>query len=104
MKINPKNFDLNPAAPASRSAVVRPADAQCQRVRDEIEAEFGQLRDTRGQMVKLALNEAELAAWQTPFPHLVFPLLAKEKVLAVAAWVERQDALLHRSPTQSFDA
>jgi len=34
-----------------------------------------------------ALNEAEAAAWQTMFPHLVFPALATEKVQAAIAWM-----------------
>ena len=42
------------------------------------------------QMLRLALNEAEALAWQTPFPHLFFPDLAAEKVRAVAEWSRRQ--------------
>jgi hypothetical protein len=44
-------------------------------------------------VLKLALNEAEALAWQTAYPHLVFPVLASEKVEAVAAWNRHQKAI-----------
>src|SRR5690242_16856802 len=44
-------------------------------------------------LLRLALNEAEAMAWQTAYPHLVFPTLATEKVQAVAAWHTRQQSL-----------
>jgi hypothetical protein len=47
---------------------------------------------------KLALNEAEALAWQTAYPHLVFPSLAVEKFQTVVAWQTRQQSLhKHRS-------
>lgn len=49
-------------------------------------------------LVRLALNEAEAAAWQTKYPHLFFPTLATEKVQAVAAWNVRQQSLRQGSP------
>jgi hypothetical protein len=39
------------------------------------------------------LNEAEALAWQTSYPHLLFPELAVEKVQAVAAWQTRQESV-----------
>jgi hypothetical protein len=50
--------------------------------------------------LQLAVNEAEALAWQTLYPHLVFPALAVEKVQAVAAWSARQRALLRHLPPQ----
>lgn len=41
----------------------------------------------------LALNEAEALAWDTGYPHLVFPLLGEEKARATAAWHSRQQTL-----------
>jgi len=49
-----------------------------------------------GQLVHLALNEAEALAWQTAYPHLLFPALAMEKVQAVAAWQTRQQSVQRR--------
>ena len=57
------------------------------------EAIFAESRgalDAQERMVRLALNEAEAVAWQTKYPHLVFPALATEKVQAVAAWNNHQ--------------
>jgi hypothetical protein len=39
------------------------------------------------------LNEAEALAWQTEFPHLVFPILAQEKVQSAANWEAHQQAV-----------
>jgi hypothetical protein len=48
-----------------------------------------------GRLLRLALNEAEGLAWQTEFPHLVFPELAREKARAAVAWHQRQRSLRH---------
>jgi hypothetical protein len=52
--------------------------------------EYGVALGGHGELLKSALNEAEALAWQTPFPHLVFPLLAQEKAFAVNYWAARQ--------------
>ena len=44
-------------------------------------------------MARLALNEAEALAWQTDYPHLLFPALALEKVQSAADWNRRQQNL-----------
>lgn len=63
--------------------------------RSRITNEFHETYETHGQLVQLALNEAEALAWQTAYPHLLFPALAVEKVQAVATWQNRQRAM-HR--------
>ena len=63
------------------------------RARNRIANEFHETLETNGQLVQLALNEAEALAWQTSYPHLLFPALAVEKVQAVAAWQTRQQAV-----------
>jgi len=60
------------------------------RVKEAIFAESAETMGSQERLVRLALNEAEAAAWQTLYPHLVFPALAAEKVQAVAAWSARQ--------------
>lgn len=72
----------------------------CQKVLGQIArtkaAIFSEWREVSGaheHLLRLALNEAEATAWQTKVPHLVFPTLAVEKVQAVAAWTERQQAV-----------
>ncbi len=49
-------------------------------------------------LLRLALNEAEALAWQTDYPHLVFPVLAAEKARATARWHRRQRALQSVAP------
>ena len=58
---------------------------------------------TSDRMVRLALNEAEALAGQTGFPLLTFPVLAREKVDAVAAWQSRQKSV-RRSIFRRFAA
>jgi len=41
-------------------------------------------------VIQLAVNEAEALAWETEYPHLVFPALALEKVNGAAIWQQRQ--------------
>jgi hypothetical protein len=72
----------------------------CQKVMKQIhdakEAILAESRETlkvQEQILKLALNEAEALAWQTLYPHLLFPTLATEKVQAVVDWNRHQRAI-----------
>jgi hypothetical protein len=71
------------------------------RVRDVIRTEFRETFQANDQLVRLALNEAEALAWQTGYPHLLFPTLAQEKVQAVAAWNDHQRRVRRRVLLQS---
>ncbi len=62
-------------------------------LRAQIEREFPSLREHRGRVLHLALNEAEALAWQSGFPELIFPVLAREKASALAAWQDRQHSI-----------
>jgi len=55
-------------------------------------------------LIHLALNEAEAIAWQTTYPHLLFPTLATEKVQALAAWNANQRSVRRSSPIYSRTA
>jgi ubiquinone biosynthesis protein COQ9 len=48
---------------------------------------------TQNHSFQLALKEAEALAFQTAYPHLLFPTLAVEKIQAVSAWQHRQQQL-----------
>lgn len=61
----------------------------------EFEPELGQ----HSQVLRLALNEAEALAWETDYPHLLFPMLAVEKAQAAVAWYRRQQSI---RPTVGF--
>ena len=71
--------------------------AQIGKTKDAIFAEARDTLEAQDQMLRLALNEAEALAWQTLYPHLVFPALATEKVQGVVAWNNHQRLLGERS-------
>jgi hypothetical protein len=77
---------------------------QIKKAKDAILAEFRGIRGTQEQLLRLALNEAEALAWQTEFPHLVFPALATEKAQALSAWESRQRLIRHADPAMRFAA
>jgi hypothetical protein len=84
---------------SGRTALKNACLAVCQKALERIAgAREMILRESLGTLpaqesvLRLALNEAEAAAWQTAYPELVFPVLATEKVQAVVAW----DAKLQR--------
>ena len=66
----------------------------------KIAAEFQGFLEVNRKSFQLALKEAEALAWQTDYPHLLFPALAMEKVQAAAAWQNRQNIL--RQPRDLF--
>jgi hypothetical protein len=72
--------------------------AEIRKAKDAIFAEAHRTLDTHERMLKLALNEAEALAWQTEYPHLVFPALAAEKVHAVADWNRHQRSVWQTDP------
>ena len=64
--------------------------ARIQKVRDAVFSEWRGATAAHERMLQLALNEAEALAWQTAYPHLVFPALAMEKAQEVADWSRHQ--------------
>ena len=64
--------------------------AQIEKTKNAVVAEFREALGEHEHVLRLALNEAEALAWQTSYPHLIFPTLAVEKAQAVAAWHEHQ--------------
>lgn len=67
--------------------------AQVERAKNGILNEFHDVVESHQKLFQLALNEAEALAWQTAYPHLVFPSLAVEKAQSIAAWQNRQQLL-----------
>ena len=76
--------------------------AQIKNARDTVLAEFRGTLEAPEQLLQLALNEAEALAWETDFPHLVFPVLATEKVEALAAWEARQRSIRRTGSARAF--
>jgi hypothetical protein len=80
------------------AACYQKALAQITAAKAVILAESKQMLAVPERLLRLALNEAEALAWQTTYPHLVFPMLATEKAQAVAAWNSTQQAVRRSSP------
>jgi hypothetical protein len=98
------NYRSRRFTPTVRAASIEKRGHGLQVLRQAVEAEFTQLRDRNGHLVRLALNEAEALASQTAFPDLVFPVLAEEKLTALKAWQQRQAMLRGEEPMLAFPA
>lgn len=72
--------------------------AHIAKARDAIFSEARGAAAAQERMLELALNEAEALAWQTGFPHLVFPALAMEKAQEVAHWSQHQRSIRQAEP------
>ena len=93
---------MNPSSPANENDITKPNRktaclvscrkiiTQIEQTKNEILAEFREAIERHEHLLHLALNEAEALAWQTDFPQLVFPTLAREKAQAVVAWDSHQ--------------
>jgi hypothetical protein len=66
---------------------------QIENARQAVVTEFKETVQTHDRVFQLAMKEAEALAWQTDYPHLVFPMLAAEKAQAVANWQQHQQAV-----------
>jgi hypothetical protein len=78
--------------------------AQIQKTKDAIFNEFRKSRAAHDRLLQLALTEAEALAWQTEYPHLVFPVLAREKAEAVVAWQTHQHSIRQTNPVLALAA
>jgi hypothetical protein len=81
----------------------------CRKLLDRIEKvkqtvldEFNDTMDAHNQMLRLAVNEAEALAWETDYPHLVFPALAHEKAAQVTSWEARQREIRRSQSRRSY--
>jgi hypothetical protein len=74
---------------------------QIQRSKEAILAEFQNQFQVPEHLLRLAVNEAEALAWETRYPHLLFPMLATEKAEAVLNWQAHQQAM-ETAPRHTF--
>jgi hypothetical protein len=98
MKLNEMNRSSGSAE--AGAGLRNKSQASCRKVlarvaqaKETIFAEASPALRSQERLLRLALNEAEAVARQTPYPHLVFPTLATEKVQSVIAWNKRQQSL-----------
>ena len=76
--------------------------AHIERTKARLVAEFKHKFNVQERLLQLAVNEAEALAWETEYPHLVFPTLALEKVRGAANWHERQGLVRRAEPIFAF--
>ena len=93
MKVN--NTNKIPTARRRKTPIPGPQQrrelaVQLEAIKKGLIREFGVALGGHNGLLKSALNEAEAIAWQTSYPHLLFPLLAQEKAAAVNYWAARQ--------------
>jgi len=99
---NSKNVSNSQAFKAACIGACENIAAQIGQVRDNIVAEF---KGVQQSLVQHAIVEADALAWQTEYPHLIFPLLATEKVQTIVQWQSRQQLFLRRlSPAYALAA
>lgn len=77
---------------------------QIGQTKNNIVAEFRSVFEAQEQLLQLAIIEADALAWQTDYPHLLFPSLATEKIQAAANWRARQKFLLQNTSRYALAA
>jgi hypothetical protein len=97
-----KSTRKEPSASAANSS--RKLSRQLAEIKKSIVREFGTALGGQGRLLESALNEAEAVAWQTPYPHLIFPVLAQEKACAVSRWAAHQRSVRQASRQISLSA
>ena len=77
---------------------------QIVQAKDSLVTEFKDAFKTQEALLRLAIVEADALAWQTEYPHLIFPSLAIEKLQAAIGWQSRQQSLLRIQPAYALAA
>lgn len=94
--MNANHIEKNHAAKSAASACIASCQklaAQFERARRNLLAELRSAFDLPEGLFRSALGEAEALAFQTGYPHLLFPALAREKVQSAAGWNARQQLI-----------
>ena len=90
--------DHLPNSFSSFQVLNHPAASALANIKTRLGQAWSQRLGQHPELVRQALAEAEVLAAQTNYPHLLFPVLAEEKVHQVSRWHERQTALLNFPP------
>ena len=77
---------------------------QIGQAKNNLVAEFQGAFATQQQLLQLAIVEADALAWQTDYPHLLFPALATEKIERAAQWRTRQHFLMRNTSPYALAA
>jgi len=77
---------------------------QIGQAKNNLVAEFQGAFAMQQQLLQLAIVEADALAWQTDYPHLLFPSLATEKIERAAQWRTRQHFLMRNTSPYALAA
>ena len=92
MKTNLRNTGNAVAAMASACVECsQKLAAKIEKARRNVLVELRETALVPESLFRLAVNEAEALAWETDYPHLLFPALAAEKIQAIAGWGAHQE-------------
>ncbi|SRR6266404_531519 len=78
--------------------------SQLNDIKHSLLLKYGAALNGQEQVLRSALNEAEALAWQTPYPHLFFPVLAEEKAMSARRWAARQQMIRNPQWARAFAA
>ena len=94
-----------PARRLGRAANYLPeSSAQIELIKNSLLREYGSDLLGSNRVLSAAINEAEALAWQTAYPHLLFPVLAQEKAAVAQAWAQKQRQIRQGSLITAFSA
>jgi hypothetical protein len=95
--MNTKITNQNVEADIELLAPYQKLAAKIERAKNNIVTEFRESFKTHRHLLEHVLHEADALAWQTDYPHLVFPALAIEKVQAAIDWIAQSQSVRQRS-------
>ena len=75
------------------------ANAAMSVLRERLRIELAQMHlgELPGHLIAQALRDADSVAAMNPFPQLVLPVLAEEKIQAAKLWHQRQQQILEKT-------
>jgi hypothetical protein len=97
-------FQKSQVVPVAWLETDQPIIAQIQHLKRTLSETHRPRRGGPSRLLRLALNEAEALAWQTDYPHLLFPMLAEEKIAQIQLWESRQQRVWSDSYELAFAA
>lgn len=101
---NKRSLNSNQTFTAACLGACEKLVTQLTQTKENIVAEFKGAFATRQPLLQHAINQADALAWESGYPHLLFPVLATEKIESAARWQARQQLLLQGHPAYALAA
>jgi len=101
---NQKNLTDHKTLKETCFAVCEKIGRQIKQAKADVLTEFRGAFKAHESLLQIAIAEADALAWQTDYPHLLFPVLATEKIQNAANWKKRQKFLLRDNSAYALAA